>query len=255
MVYVTYTKFGGTSTAEQADLAGPVGGETHPNGELYLSSSNSGGNTWGPPQNLSNTKTPNCNPQIPDSVCRSEDWATIAKTISNMEILYISDHDAGAAPQGIGTYQPNDVMYLRIPGGGVDQEYVCPIIAPGFASVVTVTEECEYHAEPGAIKNDELLTILNLGNASLTGTVEILPGAPWLSIPGSGPYTIPALGPEQVYNLVMDATSLTEGMYNATIRITHNDTDQPSPFDISISFFVLTDFNCPQGAVITTGVE
>lgn len=255
MVYVTYTKFGGTSPAEQADVAGPVGGETHPNGELYLSSSNNGGNTWGPPQNLSNTKTPNCNPAVPDSVCRSEDWATIAKHVSNIEIVYISDRDAGAAPQSIGSYQPNDVMYLRIPGGGVNTQYVCPVVAPGFATIMTSDAECEYHAEPGAIKSDELLYILNLGNAPLSGTIEVLPGSPWLTIAGAGAFTIPAGGADLVYTPVMDATGLSEGLYTATIRITHNDSSDPNPYDIPIVFIVLSEFHCPQGAVITTGVE
>lgn len=250
-VYVLYTRFAGMTEQEQGDHSG-----SHPNGELYLSTSNSGGNTWAPPQNLTNTKTPNCNPQAgPDSVCRSEDWATLNKTVSDIDILYISDHDAGPAPQNIGSYQPNQVMYLRIPGGGVNQQYVCPVIAPGFVSVLTQTEECEYHAEPETIKSDEILYILNLGNATLTGTVEVLPGAPWLSIPGVGPYTILGGGNDLVYNLTMDATGLTEGLYTATIRITHNDIDTASPFDIPIEFFVISDFNCPQGTVISTGVE
>lgn len=250
-VYVLHTRFAGMTEQEQADHSG-----SHPNGELYLSTSNSGGNTWAPPQNLTNTKTPNCNPQAgPDSVCRSEDWATLNKMVSDIDILYISDHDAGPAMQNIGNYQPNEVMYLRISGGGVSQQYVCPVIAPGFVSVLTQTEECEYHAEPETIKNDEILYILNLGNATLTGTVEVLPGAPWLSIPGAGPYTIPGGGDDLVYNLTMDATGLTEGLYTATIRITHNDNDTASPFDIPIAFFVISNFNCPQGAVISTGVE
>lgn len=250
-VYVLHTRFAGMTEQEQADHSG-----SHPNGELYLSTSNSGGNTWAPPQNLTTTKTPNCNPQAgPDSVCRSEDWATLNKMVSDIDILYISDHDAGPAMQNIGSYQPNEVMYLRIPGGGVNQQYVCPVIAPGFVSVLTQTEECEYHAEPETIKNDEILYILNLGNATLTGTVEVLPGAHWLSIPGAGPYTIPGGGDDLVYNLTMDATGLTEGLYTATIRITHNDNDTASPFDIPIEFFVISNFNCPQSTVISTGVE
>ena len=255
-LYVIYTQYGGITVAEQADVSLPPGAQSsHYNGEIYLTASNSGGNTWAQPLNLTQTQTPRCNPAVPDSVCRSEDWATINKVVSDIDILYISDHDAGAAPQGEGTYQPNDVMYLRIPGGTADAQHFCPVIDPGYAAVITQDAACEYHAAPGEIKSDEIFTILNLGNAALEGEVSILPGASWLTVTGSGPYVIPAGSPDLTLSIVMDAASLSEGLYTGTIRITHNDPDIPSPQDYPISFFVISDFNCAQGAVISTGVE
>lgn len=250
-VYLIYTQFAGPTAAEQADHSW-----MHPNGEIYLVSSRNGGNTWSSPENLTNTKTPDCRPQAgADSVCRSEDWATINKFVSDIDILYISDHDAGDATQNIGSYQPNDVMYLRIPGGGVDQEYVCSELAARLMTDLTQDLECEYHAAPDEVKNNEVLTIQNIGNAELNGTITVLPGAPWLTVDGAGAYSIPDGGIDLSYPLTMDATGLNEGMYSATISITHNDPDVPSPQELSINFFVIANFNCPQGTVISTGVE
>ncbi len=255
-LYVLYTQFAGASTEAQADVAGASGSPTHPNGELYLTVSNDGGSGWSSPVNLTNTKTPNCRPAAgPDSVCRSEDWATLNRDVSDIDILYISDRDAGSAVHGIGSYQPNEVMYLRIPGGGVNPDVICPPVSAGFAATLTYDAECEYNAQPGEIKSDETLTVSNLGNASLSGTIGVLPGAPWLTIPGAGAYTIPQGGADLNYGLVMDATTLSEGLYTATVRITHNDSTKPNPHDIVINFFVISDFRCPQGAVISTGVE
>lgn len=250
-VYLLYTQFAGPTAAEQADHSW-----IHPNGELYLVASRNGGNTWSSPENLTNTKTPDCYPLAgPDSVCRSEDWATINKFVSDIDILYISDHDAGAAIQHLGSYQPNDVMYLRIPGGGVDDQYLCPDLAARLVTELTQDIECEYHAGPDEVKSNEVLTIRNIGNAELNGTISILPGAPWLTVVGSDAFSIADGGADLSYPLVMDATGLNEGLYSATISITHNDPDIPSPREHAINFFVISDFRCPQGAVISTGVE
>jgi hypothetical protein len=250
-VYLLFTQFAGPTPEEQADH-----GWAHPNGELYLVSSRNGGNTWSPPENLTNTKTPNCNPQAgPDSVCRSEDWATLNKFVSDIDILYISDHDAGPAAQNVASYQPNDVMYLRIPGGGVDDQYICPVLAARLVTDLTQDLECEYHAGPDEVKNDEVLTIQNIGNAGLNGTISVLPGAPWLTVVGAGVYSIADGGTDLTYQLVMDATGLEEGAYTATISIAHNDPTLPSPQELPIDFFVISDFRCPQSAVISTGVE
>lgn len=250
-VYLIYTQFAGPTAAEQNDHSW-----SHPNGEIYLVSSRNGGNTWSSPENLTNTRTPDCRPQAgPDSVCRSEDWATINKFVSDIDILYISDHDAGPAPYYLGSYQPNDVMYLRIPGGGADEQYICSELAARLMTDLTQDLECEYHAAPDEIKNNESFTIHNIGNAELSGAITVLPGAPWLTVVGAGAYSIPDGGIDLSYPLIMDATGLGEGLYTATISVSHNDPAVPSPQEHLINFFVISDFHCPQGAVISTGVE
>ena len=250
-VYLIYTKFGGQTAAEQADTSATG----HPNGEIFLTVSSSGGDTWAPASNLTQTRTPDCDPSIPGNECRSEDWVTLNKAVSDLDILYISDRDAGAAPLGEGTYQPNDVMYLRIPGGTGDAEHLCPPLSAGFDGFLSANVECEYHAAPGEIQSNETLTILNLGDAALEGDISVLPGATWLTVTGNADYTIPANAPNLVYPLLMDAAGLSEGVYTGTIRVTHNDPGRPSPIDFIVKFFVIADFNCAQSAVLSTGVE
>lgn len=135
-LYVLYTQFGGPTPQEQADYS-EAG---YMNGELYLAVSPDGGSHWSTPQNLTNTKTPGCRPELPDSVCASEHWATIARTVDDIHISYIRDFDAGGAPLGEGSWTINDVMYLNLPGGSDDDPYLCP------ATLVTCA--CMCHGDP-----------------------------------------------------------------------------------------------------------
>jgi hypothetical protein len=262
-VYVTFIKFGGETPAEQADIS--AGGFW--NGELYLAVSNSGGNTWSAPVNLSNTKTPNCNPgpadsltglpARPDSVCRSENWATIGRAVSDIDIFFISDIDAGGIPQGEGTWQMNPVMYLRLPKG-THAQYVCPAIAPSFEATLTSSPDCEYHSTRTGTDH-ETLTILNLGNEALNGTISIqtdftTPATLTLS-GGVGPYTIAAGGPDLIKTVTMAANNAPEGLYHASISITHNDVTKTSPRVYPIDYFIYNNFFCPeQSDGLRTGV-
>ena len=250
-VYVAYTQFGGPTAAEQGDTS--VTG--YPNGELYLTMSASGGETWTAPANLTQTKTPDCDPSNPETVCRSEDWASLNRIITDVEMNYVSDHDAGAALYGEGSFQYNDIKYLRYAGGTPDALHLCPARYPVFGATLTQSVECEYHAEPGGVNTTATLSIMNLGDGDLSGEISVLPGAPWLSVTGAGNYTIASGDPDLSLPVVMDASGLTEGMYAGTIRVTHNDPNVPSPKDYGFNFFVITDFNCSQRAVISTGVE
>lgn len=259
-VYVTWIQMAGQSQAEQEDVS--LGG--YYNGELYLAVSNSGGNTWSPAVNLSNTKTPDCNPGAadtatgqplrPDSVCRSEHWQTIGRVVDDIDIFFISDLDAGGIPQGEGTWQLNPVHYLRLPGGTTDAQYVCPVIAPVFEATLSFQSECEYHATPTGT-NQETLTILNLGNATLSGAVSLtdFPGNPTLSLT-TGAYTIIAGDPDIVRTVTMAANNAPEGLYVGQIAITHNDGTKPSPRTFPVEFFVFNNFFCPENEVIKTGV-
>ncbi|MCK4224857.1 MAG: hypothetical protein KAX39_06730, partial [candidate division Zixibacteria bacterium] len=69
----------------------------HCNGDIYGAGSFCGGSCWDEPFNLTNTKTPGCDP----GDCVSEHWASLAQNMYNgdLHIQYICDLDAGAAPQ------------------------------------------------------------------------------------------------------------------------------------------------------------
>ncbi|HUU44218.1 MAG TPA: hypothetical protein VM118_00680 [Acidobacteriota bacterium] len=247
-LYVVYTKMCGETEEERDDLSA----QGFCNGELYLAVSNSGGNTWSPPLNLTNTKFPGCTPVHPDSVCPSEHWATIGRDVSDIDIFYIRDFDAGGVPFEEGVWTINRAMYLRLPGGTTDAEYVCPVIAPSFVSFLTADPECEYHAAPG-MTNTETLTMFNLGNADMVGEISVTQGAEWLSVDGAGPYTLPA-GQDEVAMTVTMGPRTVEDLYVGNIRVTHNDTTKTDPVDYPVAFFVIDGFKCPQQNTLRTGV-
>jgi hypothetical protein len=252
-LYVLYTRFGGPTAAEKADSA--VTGFM--NGELYLNVSTDGGLSWSPPTDLTNTRTPNCDPghadtltgipQHPDSVCRSEHWASLNRVVHDIDILYISDMDAGAIPNGEGTWQVNPVMYLRLPGVIADAQFVCPASAPQFGAVERFpsADNCGVHAAA----NDTLhstLAIINSGNALLQGQVSVVytdpvsPPTPWLSVNGGqgNSYSITAGASDLNYPVTMISTGLARGSYQAEVHVTHNDPTQPSPQVYPITFNV-----------------
>ena len=252
-LYLLYTRFGGPSTAEQADSA--VTGFM--NGELYLSSSTDGGSTWSVPANLTNTKTPRCNPGIMDSstglpqrrdsVCRSENWASLNKIVHDLDMLLISDIDAGAYMLGEGNEEHNFVHYLRFAGGIADAPYICPTMSPQFVSTYQLQQPGSCGAHGSA--NDTiggLLTIANPGNAPLLGEINVVytnppnPSALWLNVKGrqTYPFSLAAGDPDSNLGVRMYPHGLATGSYQAELRITHNDPTQPSPIVYPITLNV-----------------
>ena len=152
-LYVLYTQFGGPSPEEQADHSAAG----YMSGELYLAVSNNQGDHWSAPQNLTNTKMPDCDPTVPDSICASEHWASIAQAVDDIHILYMLDLDAGDLMRDERTYPltwplppVTRVMYLRLPGGGADPPYLCP------DSIITC--HCVCHGDPNC---DNVLDVLD----------------------------------------------------------------------------------------------
>jgi hypothetical protein len=257
-VYILYHQYGGPTQAERDDHSN----NGYYNAELYLSVSTDAGMTWSSPVNLTNTKTPNCNPgaadeisgipQRPDSVCRSENWATLGLVVSDIDITFISDLDAGAVTQGEGTWQLNPVHYYRIPGGTTDAQHVCPLQSANFEAQLSLDPNCDgYYAFPGG-QHVETLTIMNLGNADLTGDVSVtdFPGVATLTVSDPGPYTIPAGASNLAKTVTMSANGAPDGAYSGSITITHNAPGEPSPRVVPVELIV-TNFhpciqcNCP----------
>jgi hypothetical protein len=166
-------------------------------------------------------------------------------------MFYIYDFEPGAFDEAPWTM--NKAVYLNLPGGTMNADYVCPVISPNFASYVSSIPECEYHADVGGI-NMETLAILNLGNDDMDGEISVTAGEDWLSVSGDAEYAIAPGGADIVRDVTMDGTELTHGLYVGQIEVTHNDTSKASPRVYPIEFFVVTGFKCPQDEVLKTAV-
>jgi hypothetical protein len=226
------------------------------NGEIYLTVSNNGGLSWSRSLDLTDTKTPNCNPAVGDS-CVSEHWGSIARIVDDtIHLFYVADRDAGSAPLGEGTWTYNPMMYYRIPGG-TDAPYLCPVIAPTLAVQLSDSDPDSGYAAVVGSNVHEMLTLANLGAAPLVGSIsvsQITPSAPiWLTVAGAGSYTLAPGDPELEFPVTMATAGVSAGVYQSEIRVAHNDTTQPSPFVIPVTFRVICD--CPhQGDVWADGV-
>ncbi|HEX9751353.1 MAG TPA: hypothetical protein VGB22_08745 [candidate division Zixibacteria bacterium] len=241
-LYVTYTKNCGETSEERADTST----QGICNGELYITGSYNSGASWSKPVNLTNTKTPNCRSANPDSLCASDVMATIARDISGQEgidILYLVDREAATWADGSG-WTMNQVIYLNLPGGD-DAPHVCPHFAPAIAALLPEEPLCEYHAPPGAF-TEVVLSIDNVGNALLNGSIMVTQGASWLSVTPSGPFEIADIDPAEAFTLTLDAGALTEGLYVGEVQIVHDDDSVASPIILPINFFVVDEFYCPE---------
>jgi len=244
-LYAVYTKLGGEAPEEQTDMSA-LG---RSNGELYLSVSMDHGDNWSIPANLTNTKTPGCTSTDPEATCASEAWATIARDVSDIEILYIRDYEPDAFSSTGWTM--NKVMYLNYPGGTINADYVCPILQSVFRAELTAQPACEYHARPGSM-NVETLTLRNHGNIPMYGNITVTSGSDWLDVPYD-PYMIPE-SDSLLVPVTMSAVGLTEGVYLGNVQITHDDPSQASPVDIPVTFFVSDAFYCPEDQILRTSV-
>jgi hypothetical protein len=272
-VYYLYEQYGGETAPEQADASSAESeGGAQMNLEFYLSASNDDGQTWSPPVNLTNTKTPGCDGTAGNE-CASERDPSMAYEVNDaIHILYIQDLDAGDAVFGASAWTLNPVMYYKIPGGDDNKipNGVCPEIAPSFSAYLTDAEpDCEYNATynpPGVVVED--LIVSNLGNAAMTGAISVeegfcpcdgSPSPDWLTVVPSGPYNLaPGTGQTSTVTMNAGASSIQaggEGLYQAKICITHDDVTRPSPRCIPVDFFVFDEFYCPEFEVLKTSAD
>jgi len=116
-LYATFTRFDVLDYSHFDTVNGdpnPCGGDNAmpcANGELFMSWSRDGGNTWALPTNITNTPTPDCL----TGDCDNDNWSSLAEVVDDyLHIVYIDDKDAGVAALGEGDPTYNPVMYLKV---------------------------------------------------------------------------------------------------------------------------------------------
>ena len=247
-IYALWTQFGharevgGLYDCSQAGYA---------NGELYLAVSNDNGFTWDLPENLTQSRTPACD----SAECDSDHWSSMTSygmvydgAADTLDIQYIDDKDAGGIPQGEGSWCMNPVMHLRIP---------CRDIIPTpQVSLVPNNYKDPTQTAPG-VQKDTTLTVINIGNATLTGNFSIVyvDGDGWLGV-NSG-QTAPVSVNSGANNTAEFTVNLNQAGvittaptgWNAYILLTSNAPTSPDTVTVHLT---VGSINMPQSAVLNT---
>ncbi len=112
-----------------------------PSGEVYVSVSTDGGQSWAVGTNVTSTITPN---HATAGNCRSELTPSMAKVVDGYcHITYVYDRDAGNISQTEGAWTLNPVKYHKVPVGLIPTTPLVPQNVPFHVSVsypnVTIT--------------------------------------------------------------------------------------------------------------------
>jgi hypothetical protein len=230
-LYVTYTWFKG----DVNDTTDDCSANNYANGDLYAQASQSG-ITWGPPVNLTNTRTDGCTA----GDCMSEHWPTSAAYADSLYILYIGDKDPGGAITPEGTPQNDPVMVLINELFPMETFVELSVDPEGFID--------PFHRAPGE-SYDTSFVITNLGNAQADCQISENPAVGWLAVAPTNPSIQPAVNNEATIDVSGTAPG-SQGLYQTTIVIDFN--DSKGQIVMPVDFYVFNDFFIPENATIRT---
>ncbi|MGB5105426.1 MAG: dockerin type I repeat-containing protein [Candidatus Zixiibacteriota bacterium] len=238
-LYAVYTRYVGDTDPGTPALTDCSAGQ-FPNGEIYASASSTDGETWGPPVNLTNSRTDNC----ASGACDDDNFSSAAMySTDSLRIEYLNDKDAGSGVGNDGTaetYSP--VMFLSHPCFAMSTYRSLSSTPSGILY--------PFHAAANAAANTNIV-LTNAGNATAnwTRTIAYDIGSGWLTVPAAGLVTA---GCTNSQNLAITAGPIaTEGYYSATITFTY---EGPTSFDVPVEFYVFNSFFLPQDQAIRTSL-
>lgn len=207
-LYATYTYYTGDTDEGTTDCS--QGGWA--NGEIYVSVSSSGGQTWGAPINLTNTFSNGC----ATGDCRAEQYSSTVMYADSLYTFYVGDLDAGNIPSDEGAWTQNPMMFMVNP---------CFQMEPSFSLYSTpaaLGDPVPLSAQEGT-QLDTSVTLVNSGNTqtSFSVTVNYISGSGWLApTPTSG--DLPA-GCDNTVELAATITAPPAGLYEAEIVVSYSD--------------------------------
>ncbi len=233
------------------------------NGELYISVSSDGGATWDIARNLTNSRTPGCDPNGGFGDCESDNWASMAEygrqNIAGedwgtavvvdpsgsyagnyyLDIQYVHDRDAGGIVKGEGTWQLSNINWFRM-------ACVEPEPAPQIAFSPQNIDAPTWTKPSIELSLD--LNIENNGNVALTYSITIEEDngtAGWLAVSG-----LSGAVPSGLSNLEVGTLHLNNGGVQATEagitgRLIINSNAPSSPDTLEVILLVLADHISP----------
>jgi len=204
------------------------------NGELYIAVSDNGGFNWDMARNLTNSYSPNCDPNVGFN-CDSDMWPSMSRygmeVIAGnfagvpiidpsgiytgnyyLDVLYVDDIHPGGCVQDAMVWTTNAVKWFRVPCVEPVPNPILVVIpvrinypawpVPTPAKAITPVDVSVW-TEPG-IELDITLRMENVGNADLhvstISTVETNGPIGWLAVGNTGPLVISA-GANNYYDL------------------------------------------------------
>jgi hypothetical protein len=219
LLYATYTRYLGTTDWPDCSQGG------YSNGEVFISPSNTWGETWGAPVNLTNTKTDGC----PAGFCADDRYTSAARySTDSLRIEYMEDLDAGSfAGNESGTADLNNpVKFLSFP---------CIDMAD-YRILTCTPDEIKYpfHAIRNVTATQDLV-LVNGGNLYIDWTSSLVGGdCPVTLVPASG--WVPAGYTNSATITATVGPRSTEGLFHNTIRFTY---DTPTKtLDVPVDFYV-----------------
>jgi hypothetical protein len=213
--------------------------------DVWAQASSTGGQTWGPPVNLTNTGSANGCGASGD--CDDAYWNSSARYVADsLRIWYIDDKDAGGIAQTEGNWTDNPVMNFA---------YAC-FDMDSYVSLGATPSQFTYpfHVAPSASRTEDV-TLTNSGNAGATWSASVSDG--WMSIVGASSGSCPAGCTNTSQFQVQFTGPATEGLYSGTIDVTYSDPARGSQAALSIpvDLYVFNNFYLPEDADIRTSQQ
>ncbi|MGB5138330.1 MAG: hypothetical protein WBP29_07330, partial [Candidatus Zixiibacteriota bacterium] len=213
------------------------------NFEIFVKASSTGGLTWGPDSNVTNTTSNNC----AAGACFSElHLGSIDHAADSLRILYMEDKDAGINVNANGAATNNPIKVLTI---GCFNMSTFTNLAAAPTSI-----GYPFNVPPGTIK-DTIIVVSNLGNTPTNFTVSSTVG--WITFPGGTSFLAPA-GCANTVSLVARINtagfpvggSFTTGTINVTY--TSPDKADQAVTAVTIDLHSFTNFFLPADQYIRT---
>ncbi|MCI0528922.1 MAG: hypothetical protein L0Y56_15910, partial [Nitrospira sp.] len=220
-LYVTWAQWGpGTTDKSIANII---------NGEIYVNASTNTGNTWGQPQNITNSQTPGCNAD-----CDADVYPSLAERVNDtLHISYMNDKRAGGLDEG-GPEVNVPIYYYKYPA-------YKPAAFNGIAASPPTFQDPLADITIPLLVIDTELILSNVGNQTLTiDSVKKSGASPWLKLQTTGfPDNILEGGAPKLVACTLNGTGLGTGAYTDTITV-YNNSDNSPVFKIPVHF-VVTD--------------
>ena len=214
------------------------------NFEIFVKASSTGGLTWGPDSNVTNTTTNAC----AVNACRSElHLGSLEHSTDSLRILYMEDQDAGinVNTNGAATNNPIKVLSLGCFNMATFTNLQAAPVSIGYP----------FNVPPSTIK-DTLIVVSNLGNTPTN--FNLSSSVAWITFPGgTGPISAPA-GCSNTISFVarINTAGFPVGgsFASGTINITYTSPDksEQAVFAVPVDLHSFTNFFLPKDQYIRT---